>query len=365
VNAQVDGLEGILKNGISVPQTTEPAASVPAPVQFQAAVTAQQEYCHCTKTCTDQGWGEWCPVQSANCATKLPCSTGGSANACVTVDPQAGPWTRCSNIVTPQAVSLIQTSKKDSEDEDDEDSDDDDDSKSAQPVQPACQCRTACSDEGWGMWCYLQTANCRVKEQCEMGGAAKACVADDPGGPWTRCSNLLATDAVARAPPAVAQPALVTPAASAGPSIQSTFTSNANPVKDILVKLMTQVDDIRSQDEQSTIKMQEIYQSETAKLQAKRSAIQEKQTELAARLREVKGESGKLAAEVEHLEEVNRSLHTQLHRLERFLASASSELHGSMESEDHVASTAAIQTSKKDDDDDDDSDDDSDDKDDN
>merc|ERR1719230_1717605 len=109
---------------------------------------------------------------------------------------------------------------------------------------------------------------------------------------------------------------------------------------------MTQVDDIRTEDQQSSIKMQEIYQAEAAKLQAKRNAIQQKQMELAARLREVKGESAKLAAQVEHLEEVNRSLHTQLHRLERFLSSASQELHGSIDREDRVAA-AALQTSTK------------------
>jgi hypothetical protein len=370
VNAQVDGLEGILKNGVDVPkseETTAPVATAAAPVQFQAV--PQPEYCHCTKACTDLGWGEWCPVQSANCVTKLPCSTGGAANTCVTVDPQAGPWTRCANIMAPQAISLIQTSKKDSDEDDDEDSDDDDDSKVVQPAQAACACRTPCHDEGWGMWCYLQTANCRVKDQCEMGGAANACVASDPGGPWTRCSNLLS---VAPAQPAQS-PRIAPPAASqaqsynvASPAIQQTFTSNANPVKDLLVKMMTQVDDIRTEDQQSTIKMQEIYQAETAKLQSTRSAIQERQTELAARLREVKGQSAKLAREVEHLEEVNRSLHTQLHRLEHFLSSASSELHGSIETEDRVASAALQMSSKsikKDDDDDDDSDDDSDDKD--
>jgi len=379
VNAQVDGLEGILKSGMDGTKTGEPAepvaSTIPAaasPVQF--AVAPRQDYCHCTKPCSDLGWGEWCPVQSANCMTKLPCSTGGAANTCVTVDPQAGPWTRCANIVTPQAVSLIQTSKtskRDSDDDDDEDSDDDEDVKSAQSSQAVCKCRTPCSDEGWGMWCYLQTGNCRVKEHCEMGGAADGCVASDPGGPWTRCSNLLSDGSVASTP-AMQLPPSVPAAASqvqsnngGTPVAQQTFTSNASPVKDLLVKLMTQVDDIRTDDQQSTIKMREIYQAEVTKMQAKRSAIQNKQQELAVRLREVRGESAKLAAEVEHLEEVNRSLHTQLHRLERFLSNASSELHGSMEMTDKVAS--ALQVSKKDrqdDDDDDDSDDGSDDKDD-
>lgn len=369
VNAQVEGLEGILKTGIDIPKETERAASIPsaaAPVHLQAAAAPQPEYCQCTKSCADLGWGEWCPVQSANCVTKLPCTTGGAANTCVTVDPQVGPWTRCANIITPQAVSLIQTSRRDDEDDSDSDSDDDDDAKSVEAAQPACRCRTPCQDQGWGMWCYLQAGNCRVKEQCEMGGAADACVASDPAGPWTRCSNLLPADAVAPAQPvpsrqiASSTPQLQTYNEGATPAVQQTFSSNANPVKDLLVKMMTQVDDIRSEDQQSSVKMQELYQSETAKMQSTRNAIQERQTELASRLREVKGQSAKLAAEVDHLEEVNRSLHTQLHRLEKFLSSASSELHGSMENEERVA-TAALQMrahgkSKKDDDDDDDND---------
>jgi len=306
VNAQVEGLEGILKSGIDVEPATEPAVSQPAPVDFQA---------------------------------------------------------RAKNVAMPQAISLIQTSKKDSEDDDDEESDDDEDASSALTAAPVCRCRTPCSDEGWGMWCYLQTGNCRVKEQCEMGGAANACVADDPGGPWTRCSNLLATDVAGPAQPATNQPQLASATSTAGtvqPAAQQTFSVNAQPVKDILVKLMTQVDDIRTEDQQSAGKMREIYQSESTKMQSKRTAILEKQKELATRLREVKGDSAKLAAQVEHLEEVNRSLHTQLHRLQHFLSSASSELSGSMESEDRIA-TAALQVSKKDDENDDDSDDDSDD----
>merc|ERR1719420_1200961 len=109
------------------------------------------------------------------------------------MDPQDGPWTRCSNIMSSSAASLLQLgARRDLESSKDENSDaDGDDDDSDDDDEDICTCKNPCRDEGWGMWCYVQSANCRVKEQCEMGGAANKCVADDPAGPWTRCSNLL------------------------------------------------------------------------------------------------------------------------------------------------------------------------------
>merc|ERR1719386_222585 len=106
---------------------------------------------------------------------------------------------------------------------------------------------------------------------------------------------------------------------AATPSAQlasSDISMNTKPVKDILMKMMTQVDDIRQQDEVSMEKLRELYQSETKREASVKESILAKKEEMATKLREVKDESLKLATEVEHLEEVNRNLHTQLHRLE-------------------------------------------------
>lgn len=345
VNSQVNGLEDILQEGGLAPK---PAPEVVA-VMASTAQASAPEYCHCTRSCSDLGWGSWCTVQSASCVTKSPCVTGGAAGSCVTVDPRDGPWTRCANIVAqPAAASLIQVSqnmhrevKKEEEDDDDSDDAKDDDEEDSEDGD-VCQCKQPCTDEGWGMWCYVQSSSCRVKENCAMGGAAHACVASDPGGPWTRCENLLPVPSAVSAPAAqVAAAALSPPVAPA----QEDMTRNTKPVKDVLVKMMTQVDDIRQEDEQSTEKLKEVYQQESKRLATEKDSIAQKKEELASELRQVKEESSKLATEVEHLEEVNRSLHTQLRRLEHFLASASTELKGSIETEDRV-SVAAVQTSK-------------------
>lgn len=374
VNSQVNGLEDILKDGVKVP---EQAAAVEAP----HVLASVPEYCRCTRACTDLGWGPWCTVQNANCVTKSPCATGGAAGSCVTVDPQDGPWTRCQNIVEPAAASLLQMSSKlreEKADDDDEDADDAKDGKDSDDSDDSdddeiCHCKQPCTDEGWGPWCYVQSATCRVKPACDMGGAANSCVASDPGGPWTRCSNLLSAPVAAPAAPAVAArlaPSVSVPTATA----QQDIDHNTKPVKDLLMKMMEQVDDIRQEDEQSAEKLRDLYQQETKRLSAEKDAIAQKKDELATELKTVKEQSAKLATEVEHLEEVNRSLHTQLRRLEHFLASASTELKGSIDTEDHVAA-AALQMGKKvggskkkaskkadasDDDDDDDNDDDED-----
>merc|ERR1719377_150133 len=109
---------------------------------------------------------------------------------------------------------------------------------------------------------------------------------------------------------------------------------------------MTQVDDIRQQDEVSMEKLRELYQQETKREAPVKEQILAKKEELANKLHEVKDESTKLATEVDHLEEVNRNLHTQLRRLEHFLATASTELKGSMETDDRMTA-AAIQLTKK------------------
>jgi len=130
VNSQVNGLEDILKEGGTVHTQVEPAATVATPAAATNFVApATQEYCHCTKACTDMGWGPWCPVQSANCITKTPCATGGAAGSCVTLDAQAGPWTRCQNIIQAESIAanFVQvSSQKAKEDDDDADDDADD-----------------------------------------------------------------------------------------------------------------------------------------------------------------------------------------------------------------------------------------------
>jgi hypothetical protein len=271
----------------------------------------------------------------------------------VTVDQRDGPWTRCENIIQPQAeaANFIQVSAKKAqtkEDDDDDAEDAKDSDEDEDEDEDVCQCKQPCSDLGWGMWCYVQSSTCKVRSDCAMGGAAHACVASDPAGPWTRCENLLPVPAKQTAKSVV--PQQMATMAAAMPAVPITgsddISANTKPVKDILVKMMTQVDDIRQQDEVSMQKLRELFQQEQKKEVSIKENIVSKKEELANQLREVKEESGKLATEVEHLEEVNRNLHTQLRRLERFLASASTELKGSMDVDDRMTA-AAIQLTKK------------------
>lgn len=58
------------------------------------------EECRCRTPCHDEGWGQWCYVQSLTCKVKGQCTAGGAAgNKCVANDP-AGPWTRCANLLS-------------------------------------------------------------------------------------------------------------------------------------------------------------------------------------------------------------------------------------------------------------------------
>lgn len=253
------------------------------------------------------------------------------------MDPQAGPWTRCSNILpAPPVLLQVADSSQDEDTDDDSDSDDDDDIEAEE-----CKCRTPCHDEGWGQWCYVQSLTCQVKSKCTAGGAAGSkCVANDPGGPWTRCANLLSSAAkVPQQPNASIAAARVPQAELMGRS--------SRQVEEVLNGMIAQVDGIRQKDREVMAQLKGQYETERSRLQTQRDAILKRKKDLEGEISKATAEDRALEGEVDRLEGVNRSLHTQLRQLEGFLSSESATLHTSMVRQDKLDTRDGMKPSRR------------------
>jgi len=148
--------------------------SAPENTQVKDDPTMPDTVLHVAERCISQGLhptevGQ-CFVQSPRCTTKEDdcgkCTTVElGCKPCMRGDAEAGWQTACSNLLEGD-------------------------------VEP-CHCTAACEDHGAGPWCWVQSAGCAVRKECEMGGQASSCVAlENPANPgrsrfWTRCSNIL------------------------------------------------------------------------------------------------------------------------------------------------------------------------------